>query len=59
MYVTKMITSDQEKHRLEALAREQDRACNEAMKQVQTRHLREVKATADAPCHSFKHHSAS
>ena len=58
-HATMMITSDQEKHRLEALAREQDRACNEAMKQVQTRHLREVEATADAPCHSFKHCSAS
>ena len=54
-----MITSDQEKHWLEALAREQDRACNEAMKQVQTRHLREVEATADAPCCSFKCRSAS
>ena len=58
-HVTMMITSDQEKHRLEALAREQDHACNEAVKQVQTRHLREVEATADAPCHSFKCRSAS
>ena len=54
MHATMMITSDQEKHWLEALAREQDRACNEAVKQVQTRHLREVEATADAPCCSFK-----
>ena len=59
MHVTMMITSDQEKHQLEALAREQDHACNEAVKQVQTRHLREVEATADAPCCSFKCHSAS
>ena len=58
-HVTMMITSDQEKHRLEALAREKDRACNEAVKQVQTRHLREVEATTDAPCHSFKCRSAS
>ena len=58
-HITMMITSDQEKHRLEALAREQDRACNEAVKQVQTRHLREVEATTDAPCCSFKRRSAS
>ena len=58
-HVTMMITLDQEKHRLEALAREQDHACNEAVKQVQTRHLLEVEATADAPRHSFKHRSAS
>ena len=59
MHATMMITSDQEKHRLEALAREQDHACNEAVKQVQTRHLREMDATANAPCCSFKHRSAS
>ena len=59
MHVTKMITSDQEKHSLEALAREQNCACNEAVKQVQTRHLQEVEATADAPCRSFKRHSGS
>ena len=59
MHATMMITSDREKHRLEALAREQDSACNEAVKQVQTRHLREVEATADAPCRSFKRRSAS
>ena len=58
-HATMMITSDQEKHRLEALAREQDCTCNEAVKQVQTRHLREVEATADAPCRSFKCRSAS
>ena len=56
---TIMITSDQEKHWLEALAREQDRACNKAVKQVQTRHLREMEATADTPCHSFQCHSTS
>ena len=54
-----MITSDQEKHQLEALTREQDSTCNEAVKQVQTRHLQEVEATTDTPCHSFKCHSAS
>ena len=59
MHATMMITSDQEKHWLEALTREQHRACNEAMKQVQTRHLREVEATTDAPCRSFKCCSAS
>ena len=59
MHVTMMITSDQEKHWLEALAREQDRTCNKAMKQVQTRHLWEVEATTNAPCHSFKCRSAS
>ena len=59
MHATMMITSDREKHRLEALAREQDCMCNKAVKQVQTRHLREVEATADAPCSSFKCHSAS
>ena len=58
-HATMMITSDQEKHQLEALAREQDRACNKAVKQVQTQHLREMKATTDAPCHNFKHCSAS
>ena len=58
-HATMMITSDQEKHRLEALAREQDCACNEAVKQVQTRHLREVEATTDTPCCSFKCGSAS
>ena len=58
-HATMMITLDQEKHRLEALAKEQDCACNEAVKQVQTRHLREVEATADALCHSFKCRCAS
>ena len=59
MHVTMMITSDQEKHWLEALTREQDHACDEAVKQVQTRHLQEVEATADTPCRSFKHRSTS
>ena len=59
MHATMMITSDQEKHWLETLAREQDRTCNEAVKQVQNRHLREMEATADAPCRSFKCRSAS
>ena len=59
MHATMMITSDQEKHQLEALAREQDHACNEAVKQVQTRHLQEMEATANTPCRSFKRRSAS
>ena len=59
MHATMMITSDQEKHWLEALTREQDCTCNEAMKQVQTQHLPEVEATTDAACRSFKHRSAS
>ena len=58
-HATMMITSDQEKHQLEALTREQDHTCNEAVKQVQTRYLQEMEATADAPCRSFKCHSAS
>ena len=59
MHATMMITSDREKYRLEVLAREQDRACDEAVKQVQSRHLREMEAATDTPCCSFKHHSAS
>ena len=59
MHATMMITSDREKHWMEALTREQDRACNKAVKQVQTRHLWEVEATADAPGRSFKCCSAS
>ena len=58
-HITMMITSDQEKHRLEALTREQDCACDRAMKQVQTWHLSEIEATTDAPCCSFKCCSAS
>ena len=58
-HTTMMITSDQEKHQLEALAREQDHACNKAVKQVQTQHLWEVEATTNAPCRSFKCRSAS
>ena len=53
MHVTMMMTLDQEKHQLEALTKEQDRACNEAVKQVQTRHLRKMEATANTPCCSF------
>ena len=59
MHATMMITSDQEKHQLEALTREQDHTCNKAVKQVQTRHLREMDATANTPCCSFKRCSAS
>ena len=59
MHATMMITLDQQKHWLEALTREQDHACNEAGKQVQTRHLQEMDTTADAPCGSFKCRSAS
>ena len=59
MHATMMITSDQEKHQLEALARAQDHPCNKAVKQVQMRHLWEMEATANAPCHSFKCRSAS
>ena len=58
-HTTMMITSDQEKHHLEALTREQDRTCNKAVKQVQSQHLWEVEATTNRPCRSFKCHSAS
>ena len=62
---TLMITSNREKVWLEALVKEQDRAVDEAMRQVQERHLEEVQAIADAIRHredgqsSFKHHSTS
>ena len=59
MHTTMIITSDQEKHWLEALANEQDRTCNKVVKQVQTRHLREVEATTNTSYCSFKHCSAS
>ena len=59
MHTTMMITSDQEKHQLEALAREQGHTCKEAVKQVQTRHPQEMEATTDTPCCSFKCHCAS
>ena len=59
MHASIMITSDQGKHQLEALARAQDHPCNKAVKQVQMRHLWEMEATANAPCHSFKCRSAS
>ena len=45
---TLMITSDREKVWLEALVKEQDRAMNEAVRQVQERHLEEVQAITDA-----------
>ena len=62
---TLMITSNREKVRLEALIKEQDRAVNEAVRQVQERHLEEVQAIADTIRHqedgwsSHKHHSTS
>ena len=62
---TLLITSDREKVQLEALIKEQDRAIDEAVRQVQERHLEEVQAIADAIRHreggwsSFKHRSAS
>ena len=64
-HTTLMITSDREKVWLKALVKEQDRAVNEAVRQVQERHLEEVRAITDtARCHengrsSNKHHSAS
>ena len=45
---TLMITSDREKVRLEALVKEQDRAIDEAVRQVQEQHLEEVQAITDA-----------
>ena len=45
---TLMITSDREKVQLEALIKEQDLAINEAVRQVQERHLGEVQAIANA-----------
>ena len=45
---TLMITSDREKVWLKALIKEQDHALNEAMRQVQERHLEEVQAIANA-----------
>ena len=45
---TLMITSDREKVWLEALIKEQDRAVNEAVKEVKERHLEELQAIADA-----------
>ena len=62
---TLMITSDREKVQLEALVKEQDRAIDEAVRQVQEWHLEEVQAIADAIQHqgdgrsSFKHRSTS
>ena len=45
---TLMITSNRENVRLEALVKEQDRAVDEAVRQVQEWHLEEVQAIADA-----------
>ena len=45
---TLMITSDWEKVRLKALIKEQDRAINKAVRQVQERHLEEVQAIGNA-----------
>ena len=62
---TLMITSDREKVRLEALIKEQDRAVDKAVRQVQERHLEEVWAIADTVQHredgwsNFKCRSAS
>ena len=43
-----MITSNREKVRLKALVKEQNRAVNEAVRQVQEWHLEEVQAIANA-----------
>ena len=48
---TLMITSNREKVWLKALIKEQDRAVNEAVRQVQEWHLEEVQAIADAIQH--------
>ena len=48
---TLMITSDREKVQLEALIKEQDRAIDEAVRQVQEQHLEEVQAITDAVRH--------
>ena len=62
---TLMISSDREKVQLEALIREQDRAVDKVVRQVQQQHLEEVQAITDAIWHredrqsSFKCHSAS
>ena len=47
-HTTLMITSDREKVQLEALVKQQDRAINEAVRQVQEWHLEEVQATTNA-----------
>ena len=46
-----MITSNREKVWLEALIKEQDRAVNEAARQVQEWHLEEVQAITNAVRH--------
>ena len=48
-HTTLMITIDREKIQLEALVKEQDRAMNEAVRQVQEWHLEEMQATTDPP----------
>ena len=45
---TLMITSDREKVRLEALIKEQEHAVNQVLRQVQQRHLEEVRLIANA-----------
>ena len=47
-HTTLMITSDREKVWLEALVKEQVQAVNEAVRQVQVRHLEEVQAIINA-----------
>ena len=64
-HTTLMITSDREKVWLKALVKEQDRAVDEAVRQVQEWHLEEVQAIADTVRHqedgrsSHKRHSTS
>ena len=48
---TLMITSDREKVRLKALIKQQDRAINKTVRQVQEWHLKEVQAIADTVQH--------
>ena len=50
-HTTLMITSDREKVWLKALIKEQDHAVNEAVRQVQERHLEEVRAITNAAQH--------
>ena len=56
-HTTLMITSNREKLRLEALAKEQDRAVTEAVRQVQEHHLDEVQAIVNDACHREEGHS--
>ena len=50
-HTTLMITSDREKVQLEALVKEQDCAMNEAVRQIQERHLEKVQAITDTAKH--------